>query len=118
MSVPDPHNIERAAQLCTCQPDSFCDRACTVCHSPTWEGFGCVKRIHSTMIQAGNVPVSLPPNLDARTNPQLPPSPERIEEVIDFAEEILGPLEPWQANMLRAMANGDAKPKVLRGRTY
>lgn len=120
MSIPDPHNIERAAQLCTCNGES-CDRACTVCFSPTWEGFACVKRIHETMIGAASVPVSLPPNLDTRTNPQLPPRNDVAERCIDWLEEQGIPLEPWQAMMLRKLFPDDGsepKPVVLRGRQY
>ena len=120
MSVPDPHNIERAAELCICNGD-FCNRDCTVCFSPTWEGFACVKHLHATMIGAGNVPVSLPPNLRSLPNPKLPPRNDVAERCIDWLEEQGIPLEPWQAQMLRTMLPADGskpKPVVLRGRQY
>jgi hypothetical protein len=118
MSYPDINDLSTAYTLCQC--GSVCSHHCTVCQSPTWREQGCVRRQFEMAPVAqvmANMPIARPAGLvREETNPQLPPDPDKVEEVIDWCEENDIPLQPWQAQALRALLNHDGKPAVFRGR--
>ena len=119
MSELNMSDLATAYTLCVC--GDVCSTQCTVCYSPAWESGPCVKQEYlnaaaedTRKYRPGDlVPLQhliprekhvgvVPGTLPAYRRPAATRD-EAIEQLIDSTEETYGPLQPWQAEAIRAI---------------
>lgn len=94
-------NLAAASQLCTCT--NGCTYTCVVCTSPPWAGKQCIRQLWQAHAASAEGARAAARFNNMMTDRPLDDTPALVEKVIDFADELMGGIEPWQAQMLRAI---------------